>query len=56
VNVFGLVDVTTAFLPYLREQRSGTVVLLGSRTSWASEQPVRTAAPPPSAAPLTLAR
>ncbi|GJE85476.1 NAD P-binding protein [Phanerochaete sordida] len=39
VNVFGLLDVTNAFLPYLREQRSGTIVLMGSRTSWLPEMP-----------------
>ena len=40
VNVFGLLDVTTAFLPYMRAQRAGTVVLMGSRTSWWPENPV----------------
>lgn len=39
VNLFGLLDVTNAFLPYLRAQRSGTVVLMGSRTSWLPEMP-----------------
>ncbi|RPD69447.1 NAD-P-binding protein [Lentinus tigrinus ALCF2SS1-7] len=35
VNLFGLVDVTTAILPHMRSRRSGTVVLIGSRSSWA---------------------
>jgi len=39
VNVFGLVDVTTAVLPYMRARRSGTVVLIGSRSSWRPEVP-----------------
>lgn len=37
VNVFGVLDVTTAVLPHMRARRTGTVVLLGSRTSWRSE-------------------
>ena len=41
MNVFGLLDVTSAFLPFMRKQRSGTVVLLGSRSSWSPEHPVR---------------
>ncbi|TCD69627.1 hypothetical protein EIP91_006852 [Steccherinum ochraceum] len=36
-NVFGLLDVTNAILPHMRSRRSGTVVLIGSRTSWRSE-------------------
>lgn len=39
VNLFGLLDVTTAILPHMRSRRSGTVVLMGSRSSWA-QQPV----------------
>ncbi|KAI8972819.1 NAD-P-binding protein [Trametes punicea] len=39
VNFFGLVDVTNAVLPHLRAQRSGTVVHMGSRSSWATEIP-----------------
>ncbi|RDX43110.1 NAD-P-binding protein [Lentinus brumalis] len=35
VNLFGLVDVTNAALPHMRLRRSGTVVLIGSRSSWA---------------------
>ncbi|KAI0355905.1 NAD-P-binding protein [Trametes cingulata] len=36
-NVFGLLDVTTAVLPHMRARKSGTVVLIGSRSSWAPE-------------------
>ncbi|KAJ7240489.1 hypothetical protein C8J57DRAFT_99384 [Mycena rebaudengoi] len=34
VNVFGLVDVTVACLPYLRAQHEGTIVVIGSRSVW----------------------
>ena len=33
-NVFGLMDVTLAGLPYLREHRGSTLVLIGSRSAW----------------------
>ncbi|KAF8580265.1 NAD(P)-binding protein [Ramaria rubella] len=33
-NVFGHVNVTNAFLPYMRAQRSGTIVFVGSRSGW----------------------
>jgi len=36
-NVFGTLDVTLAVLPYMREQRSGTVVMMGSRSGWKLE-------------------
>ncbi|RDW87970.1 hypothetical protein BP6252_00002 [Coleophoma cylindrospora] len=35
-NVFGPVHVTNAFLPYLRSQRSGVIVFIGSLSAWAS--------------------
>lgn len=33
-NVFGLLNVTRAFVPYMRERRSGTVVNIGSIGGW----------------------
>ncbi|KAI0631280.1 NAD-P-binding protein [Trametes polyzona] len=38
-NFFGMVDVTNATLPHMRTRKSGTVVLIGSRASWAPEVP-----------------
>ncbi|KAJ7742683.1 hypothetical protein DFH07DRAFT_836082 [Mycena maculata] len=37
VNVFGLLDVTSACLPYLRAQNGGTIVVVGSRSAWTAE-------------------
>ncbi|KAJ7634679.1 hypothetical protein FB45DRAFT_471841 [Roridomyces roridus] len=37
VNVFGLLDVTLACLPYMRAQKDGTVVVIGSRSAWTGE-------------------
>ncbi|KAJ7037942.1 hypothetical protein C8F04DRAFT_385801 [Mycena alexandri] len=37
VNVFGLLDVTSACLPYMRAQNEGTVVMMGSRSAWTAE-------------------
>ncbi|KAF7353705.1 putative oxidoreductase YusZ [Mycena venus] len=39
VCVFGVMDVTTAALPYLRAKRDGTVVIIGSRSAWIPEFP-----------------
>lgn len=33
-NLFGAVNVTRAFLPYMRKRTSGTVVFIGSLASW----------------------
>ncbi|TFK70269.1 NAD(P)-binding protein [Pluteus cervinus] len=38
-NVFGVMDVTTAVLPHLRRRRSGTVVVIGSRSAWRTDIP-----------------
>lgn len=35
-NVFGALNVTRAFLPYMREKRTGTVIFLGSLGGWKS--------------------
>ena len=39
-NVFGLMDVTTAALPYLRKSKDGRMVVFGSRSAWRAEIPV----------------
>jgi len=38
-NVFGLMDVTNATLPYLRKAKDGCVVVFGSRSAWRPEVP-----------------
>lgn len=40
-NVFGVLNVTNAILPHMRSRRSGTVVIVGSRTGWHAAVPVR---------------
>lgn len=39
-NVLGVLDVTNAVLPYMRERKSGTIALIGSRSAWRPEIPV----------------
>nr|VWO94541.1 ATP-dependent RNA helicase CshA (EC [Ganoderma boninense] len=36
-NLFGVLNVTNAVLPHMRERRAGTVVILGSRSAWRPE-------------------
>nr|GAT57013.1 NAD(P)-binding protein [Mycena chlorophos] len=38
-NVFAPVEVTLAVLPHMRVRRSGTIVMICSRSSWKPEQP-----------------
>ncbi|KAF9235489.1 hypothetical protein BU15DRAFT_77978 [Melanogaster broomeanus] len=38
VSVFGPLNVTNAVLPYMRKERSGTVVIVGSRCAWTPEK------------------
>ena len=40
-NVFGTLNVTNAVLPHMRSKKSGTVVIVGSRSAWRTEIPVR---------------
>ncbi len=35
-NVFGALNVTRAFLPYMRERKTGTVIFIGSVGGWRS--------------------
>ncbi|KZT05083.1 NAD-P-binding protein [Laetiporus sulphureus 93-53] len=36
-NVFGVLNLTNAVLPYMRERKSGTVVFFGSRSVWKAD-------------------
>ncbi|KAK7052238.1 hypothetical protein R3P38DRAFT_3594786 [Favolaschia claudopus] len=40
VNFFGVMDVCAACLPHLRAQKSGTIVVVSSRSAWKCEIPV----------------
>ncbi|KIP07376.1 hypothetical protein PHLGIDRAFT_118145 [Phlebiopsis gigantea 11061_1 CR5-6] len=39
-NLFGAINVTNAFIPYMRDAKSGTIVLVGSRHAWRSQVPL----------------
>ncbi|KAJ6620453.1 hypothetical protein B0H10DRAFT_2163517 [Mycena sp. CBHHK59/15] len=55
VNVFGVMDVTTAALPHLRAQKQGTAIIMGSRSAWIPEFPPRKE-PGPSAGSYTSSK
>ncbi|KAI0691370.1 NAD-P-binding protein [Cytidiella melzeri] len=38
-NVFGVLNVTNAVLPHMRQRHSGTIVIVGSRTGWHAAVP-----------------
>ncbi|KAI0769489.1 hypothetical protein BC629DRAFT_1442182 [Irpex lacteus] len=38
-NFFGAINVTNAFLPYMRAAKSGTIVFMGSRHAWMTRNP-----------------
>lgn len=46
-NYMGTLNVTHAFLPHMRERRSGTILLFGSRTAYRNEFVVSRALPEP---------
>ncbi|KAJ6611198.1 hypothetical protein B0H10DRAFT_2057384 [Mycena sp. CBHHK59/15] len=37
VNFFGVMDVVAAALPFMRAQKAGTIVVIGSRSAWKTE-------------------
>ncbi|EKM56916.1 uncharacterized protein PHACADRAFT_208084 [Phanerochaete carnosa HHB-10118-sp] len=39
INLFAAMNITIAILPFLREQKSGTIVLMGSRHAWKCQFP-----------------
>ncbi|PCH40733.1 NAD(P)-binding protein [Wolfiporia cocos MD-104 SS10] len=39
-NIFGVMNVTNAILPHMRERRSGTIVMMGSRSVWKADTPL----------------
>jgi NADP-dependent 3-hydroxy acid dehydrogenase YdfG len=39
-NVVGMLDVTNAALPHLQARKSGTIVMMGSRSAYRTEIPV----------------
>ena len=36
-NLYGVVDVTLAVLPHMRERKAGTIVVVGSRSAYKTE-------------------
>ncbi|THH29870.1 hypothetical protein EUX98_g4307 [Antrodiella citrinella] len=38
-NVFGVINTTNAVIPQMRERRSGTIVIIGSRSGWTPAMP-----------------
>lgn len=40
INLFGVMNVTNAVLPYMRARREGTILIVGSRSAWRNEWPV----------------
>jgi NADP-dependent 3-hydroxy acid dehydrogenase YdfG len=40
-NVFGVINVTNAFLPHMRHRGEGTVIVIGSRSGWKTQSAVR---------------
>jgi NADP-dependent 3-hydroxy acid dehydrogenase YdfG len=41
-NVFGVINVTHAFLPHMRERGNGTIIVVGSRSGWKTQSAVST--------------
>jgi len=39
-NVFGVINVTNAILPHMRERKSGIVIMMGSRSVWKADTPI----------------
>lgn len=39
-NLFGPINVTNAFLPHMRARKKGTILFLGSRTTWRDRLPL----------------
>lgn len=37
INFFGVINLTNAVLPHMRERRSGTILIMGSRSAFRNE-------------------
>lgn len=37
INFFGVINLTNAVLPHMRQRRSGTVAMMGSRSAFRNE-------------------